>query len=83
MLFGYESKKTDQGAEDGNKQLLEGENERLLSVESSTEKMEQNAAGINTNTAMECLITSPLEGTVIPLHEVEDVVFPRSRWAKA
>ncbi|WP_426334184.1 beta-glucoside-specific PTS transporter subunit IIABC [Paenibacillus silvae] len=82
VLFGYESKKTDQGAEDGNKQLLEGENERLLSVESSTEKMEQNAAGINTNTAMECLITSPLEGTVIPLHEVEDVVFSSESMGK-
>ncbi|MBU5353440.1 beta-glucoside-specific PTS transporter subunit IIABC [Paenibacillus barcinonensis] len=82
VLFGYESKKTDQGAEDGNKQLLEGENERLLSVESSTEKMEQNAAGINTNTAMECLITSPLEGTVIPLHDVEDVVFSSESMGK-
>ncbi|GGH72620.1 PTS beta-glucoside transporter subunit EIIBCA [Paenibacillus silvae] len=82
VLFGYESKKTDQGAKDENKQLLEGENERLLNVESSTGKMEQNAAGINTNTAMECLITSPLEGTVIPLHEVEDVVFSSESMGK-
>nr|WP_145403611.1 beta-glucoside-specific PTS transporter subunit IIABC [Paenibacillus xylanexedens] len=82
VLFGYESKKTDQGAEDENKQLLEGENERLLNVESSTGKMEQNAAGINTDTAMECLITSPLEGTVIPLHEVEDVVFSSESMGK-
>ncbi|MBB6023428.1 PTS system beta-glucosides-specific IIC component [Paenibacillus sp. JGP012] len=74
VLFGYESKKTDQAAENKNKQLL--------SVESSTGKMEQNAAGINTNTVMECLITSPLEGTVISLHEVEDVVFSSESMGK-
>ncbi|PYE47173.1 PTS glucose transporter subunit IIA [Paenibacillus barcinonensis] len=80
VLFGYESKKTDQGAEGTelqkkqNKQS-ESENNQQAIPGSSTEKMERGAAGMDTSGMMECMITSPLEGTVIPLHEVEDVVF--------
>jgi PTS system beta-glucosides-specific IIC component len=49
------------------------DNER--GTEGSTVEKEQNEAAIDMNGAVESLIRSPLEGTVIPLREVEDVVF--------
>nr|WP_154984576.1 beta-glucoside-specific PTS transporter subunit IIABC [Paenibacillus xylanexedens] len=80
VLFGYESKKNNQVAEGPNVQ--QDENNQHPTPESSTAKMEQNVARINANVAMECLITSPLEGTVIPLHDVEDVVFSSESMGK-
>ncbi|WP_145333093.1 beta-glucoside-specific PTS transporter subunit IIABC [Paenibacillus xylanexedens] len=91
VLFGYESKKNDQVAEGSKVQKdennpVEGKSESASNQhsasESSTAKMEQNAAGIDANVAMESLITSPLEGKVIPLHEVEDVVFSSESMGK-
>ncbi|WP_339836009.1 beta-glucoside-specific PTS transporter subunit IIABC [Paenibacillus sp. FSL R7-0272] len=73
-------------SENGSGNKNEGENERegnqQLISGSGTGKMEQNAAGIDANVAMESLITSPLEGKVIPLHEVEDVVFSSESMGK-
>lgn len=80
VLFGYESKKNNQVAE--GPKVQRDENNQHPTPESSTAKMEQNAAGIDANVAMECLITSPLEGTVIPLHDVEDVVFSSESMGK-
>ncbi|WP_308722356.1 beta-glucoside-specific PTS transporter subunit IIABC [Paenibacillus polysaccharolyticus] len=80
VLFGYESKKNNQVAE--GPKVQKDENNQHPTPESSTAKMEQNAAGIDANVAMECLITSPLEGTVIPLHDVEDVVFSSESMGK-
>ncbi|MEI2281602.1 beta-glucoside-specific PTS transporter subunit IIABC [Paenibacillus polysaccharolyticus] len=80
VLFGYESKKNDQVAE--GPKVQKDENNQQSASGSSTAKMEQNAAGIDANVAMESLITSPLEGKVIPLHEVEDVVFSSESMGK-
>ncbi|MGO4529482.1 beta-glucoside-specific PTS transporter subunit IIABC [Paenibacillus sp. 2TAF8] len=89
VLFGYESKKNDQIAEgpevqkdDNNPVEGKSENNQHSAPGSSTGKMEQNAAGIDMNAAMESLITSPLEGKVIPLHDVEDVVFSSESMGK-
>lgn len=80
VLFGYESKKNDQVAE--GLKVQKDENNQHSVPASSKEKMEQNANGIDANVAMESLITSPLEGKVIPLHEVEDVVFSSESMGK-
>ncbi|MCM3134130.1 beta-glucoside-specific PTS transporter subunit IIABC [Paenibacillus polysaccharolyticus] len=80
VLFGYESKKNDQVAE--GPKVQKDENNQHPTPESSTAKIEQNAARIDTNATMESLITSPLEGKVIPLHEVEDVVFSSESMGK-
>ncbi|MDP9702213.1 PTS system beta-glucosides-specific IIC component [Paenibacillus intestini] len=80
VLFGYESKKNNQVAE--GLKVQKDENNQQSASGSSTAKMEQNAAGIDANVAMESLITSPLEGTVIPLHDVEDVVFSSESMGK-
>lgn len=80
VLFGYESKKNEQVAE--GPKVQKDENNQHSVPASSKEKMEQNANGIDANVAMESLITSPLEGKVIPLHEVEDVVFSSESMGK-
>ncbi|MGQ8870718.1 beta-glucoside-specific PTS transporter subunit IIABC [Paenibacillus sp. TSA_86.1] len=91
VLFGYESKKNDQIGEDPKVQKddnnpVEGKSESESNQHSvsgsSTGKMEQNAAGIETNAVLESVITSPLEGKVIPLHDVEDVVFSSESMGK-
>lgn len=89
VLFGYESKKNDQVAEgpevqkdENNPIESKSESNQHSASASSTGKIEQNAAGIDTNAAMESLITSPLEGEVIPLHDVEDVVFSSESMGK-
>jgi PTS system beta-glucosides-specific IIC component len=89
VLFGYESKKNDQVAEgpkvqqdENNPIESKSESDQQSASGSSTGKIEQNAAGIDTNAAMESLITSPLEGKVIPLHDVEDVVFSSESMGK-
>ncbi|MGG4401697.1 beta-glucoside-specific PTS transporter subunit IIABC [Paenibacillus amylolyticus] len=54
----------------------------LFGYESKKNDRGTEAPDVHTNAAMESLITSPLEGTVITLREVEDVVFSSESMGK-
>ncbi|CAI6081574.1 PTS system beta-glucoside-specific EIIBCA component [Paenibacillus sp. JJ-100] len=82
VLFGYEKKKDSGTVETEVGNTSDNSNHQQSTLGSDSEKVEQDAADASTNNVVDSLIVSPLEGTVIPLSEVEDVVFSSESMGK-